>query len=312
MTPQVASALISGGISAGTSLLGGLSNARQSERWAQRNLDLQKSQFEYQKQLNNLQMSREDSAYQRAVSDAKAAGLSPLAVSGGASAGAMSSTAFSGVGNNAGQVDYSGIQSGLSNALSVYNAGLQREQQNNNNAQSKADIAFKLAQTQASNAQTAFLNNQSEAVSLDNAFKTSTMASRVSEAEGKAKYYDFLFREIESRTDLNKAEKEKLTSELNLLKIQEKTYADYLQEQLNSAKLANAEQTIKNDNLRIDRLFKNAELSVWDIDKRMNWHDKNKSLFNMLGLGNLQDLGAQLEFARRKQSDTAWFHEYGN
>lgn len=46
--------------------------------------------FDYQKELNDKMMEREDTAYQRAVADAKAAGLSPLSVNGGASANSMS------------------------------------------------------------------------------------------------------------------------------------------------------------------------------------------------------------------------------
>lgn len=50
--------------------------------------------FAYQEQLNNLQMSREDSAYQRAVADATEAGLSKAVVGGGSNSSALST--FSG------------------------------------------------------------------------------------------------------------------------------------------------------------------------------------------------------------------------
>lgn len=57
---------------------------------SEKNLEFQKEAFAYNKQLNATMMQREDNAYQRAVTDAKAAGLSPLAITGGASASAGS------------------------------------------------------------------------------------------------------------------------------------------------------------------------------------------------------------------------------
>ena len=45
----------------------------------------------YQEELNNLQMTREDSAYQRAVADAQKAGLSKAVVGSGSSSSALSS-----------------------------------------------------------------------------------------------------------------------------------------------------------------------------------------------------------------------------
>lgn len=57
---------------------------------SEKNLEFQKEAFAYNKQLNATMMQREDNAYQRAVTDAKAAGLSPLAVTGGASSSAGS------------------------------------------------------------------------------------------------------------------------------------------------------------------------------------------------------------------------------
>lgn len=62
-----------------------------NQRVAERNYEWQKTQWEYQKQLNNLAMQREDNAYSRAVNDLKNAGLSPLMLSSGAGAQALNS-----------------------------------------------------------------------------------------------------------------------------------------------------------------------------------------------------------------------------
>lgn len=64
---------------------------RTSKELAEKNFNLQQEQFDYQKQLNDLMMEREDTAYQRAVKDANAAGLSSLSVNGGAAASAGTS-----------------------------------------------------------------------------------------------------------------------------------------------------------------------------------------------------------------------------
>lgn len=64
----------------------------------EKNLDFQREQFDYQKQLNQLQMEREDTAYQRAAVDAQRVGINPMALAGGngASSSPLSSTSFSG------------------------------------------------------------------------------------------------------------------------------------------------------------------------------------------------------------------------
>lgn len=300
MNPYVAGSFVTGG----AGLLGSLLNSATSSFWANKNLSFQQKQFDYQKQLNELQMHREDTAYQRAVSDARAAGLSPLAVSSGAVTGDLSSTQLSGVGNNAGQID---LSSAVNSALGVYQAGLQREQQNNNNAATSADVAFKLAQTQANNAQTAFLNQQSESVSLDNAFKTATMQSRIEEAAGRANQYGLLAKEIAARTDLTKEEKRKLGVEIGMLETQSKSYADYLQANLDAARLANASQTIKNDTLRLDRLFRNADWNLYKVEKALQY-SSNQTVFGKL-FGDIQRSISGFNFATAKP-DINWFNEY--
>lgn len=57
-----------------------------------KNLNMQKEQYEYEKQLQQQVFEREDTAYQRAVNDARSAGLSALSVSSGSSAGEVVST----------------------------------------------------------------------------------------------------------------------------------------------------------------------------------------------------------------------------
>ena len=89
-------------------------NLNLNEKVSQQNFDLQKEQFDYQKQLNQTVMEREDSAYQRQVEDLKQAGLSPLMVSGGASATPLTSA-------TAPQQDISGINEATHNMMSAYN-----------------------------------------------------------------------------------------------------------------------------------------------------------------------------------------------
>lgn len=59
--------------------------AKESNEIAQQNLDFSKQSFEYQKELNSLNMAREDSAIQRSVTDSYSAGISPLANMAGSS-----------------------------------------------------------------------------------------------------------------------------------------------------------------------------------------------------------------------------------
>ena len=64
----------------------------------EKNLAFQREQFDYQKELNALQMEREDTAFQRQVEDAQKVGINPMALAGGSGAPTQSlnSTSLSG------------------------------------------------------------------------------------------------------------------------------------------------------------------------------------------------------------------------
>lgn len=104
-------------------------NLQLNKETSEQNFELQKEQFEYQKQLNDTVMQREDTAMQRQVADLQAAGLSPLMVSGGASATPLTSA-------TAPQKDMSGMNQALSgvntatgNMMSAYNDIFNRKMQ---------------------------------------------------------------------------------------------------------------------------------------------------------------------------------------
>ena len=98
-------------------------NLNLNKEIAQQNFDLSREQFAYQQRLNQIQMDREDSAFQRQVADLKAAGLSPLMVAGnGASSSPLTSS-------QAPQMDMLGINTAMSNIIGSYNDSFNRKLQ---------------------------------------------------------------------------------------------------------------------------------------------------------------------------------------
>lgn len=88
-------AIAAGALSAGTGLVGSIINAK-----------LQQDNLDYQKSVQQEEWNREDTAYQRTVADARAAGISPLAAIGNPNSSSVVQT-------TAPQIDTSGIQNGI-------------------------------------------------------------------------------------------------------------------------------------------------------------------------------------------------------
>lgn len=99
--------------SAGAGLATGLVNAFSQHKENKRQEAWTREQFDYNKQLNAEIFAREDSAYQRAVKDAQLAGLSPLAINGGAGAGGSASQSNLGMNTQAVQMEPNSFQDAI-------------------------------------------------------------------------------------------------------------------------------------------------------------------------------------------------------
>lgn len=123
---------IAAGVGAlGSNVLGTILNYKSQNKWAEKNFDQQERMFEYQKYLNNNQM-------QIQAGDAQAAGINPLAMSGGS----LSGGSYSNVASP--EVDTSGIANALSQLASLKN---ERDIANKHN-ETQTDIASNQVEAQ--------------------------------------------------------------------------------------------------------------------------------------------------------------------
>lgn len=91
--PLIPLAIGAAAISGLTSTIVNNHNASKQNQIAKNNFDLQQEQFDYQKQLNELTMEREDTAVQRRAEDLIAAGLDPSLAAGSAASSSTFSSA---------------------------------------------------------------------------------------------------------------------------------------------------------------------------------------------------------------------------
>ncbi len=185
-------------LNAGASVFGAWNQKKTNDL----NYQLQKDQYEYQKNLQQIMFGREDNAVQRRVADLKAAGLSPtLAAGSAASAGPVVST-------SAPQRN-----SDLSAYLTLAQVGTMLA--NQQKAQTEADIARQsLAQakiqTQASAMSNELLKNQVQMSNLDKKYYLDRNTSPVEVGQDwQQRLVNLLYPKIEDWMFGNEDEKKK-------------------------------------------------------------------------------------------------------
>lgn len=112
--------IVSGALSALGGLFGGLGSYAAQKDANRTQMQINQDNLEYQREFNQQVFEREDTAYRRAVTDAESAGLSALAITGGAGAGGVA-TAPQMSGDNIQSAGLAGIASALDYAQSVAN-----------------------------------------------------------------------------------------------------------------------------------------------------------------------------------------------
>lgn len=158
----VGSAIAGGVSSVAGPIISGLFGSRDTDKTnqtnrdiANKNLEFQRENLDYQKALQEKIFQREDSSYQRTVADMRAAGLSPLAMNGTNGAGeAIQTTAPANSYSRQGK-DYSWISQATNNGI---NAAMELSRLKNESEQSKATVAKTEAETANILANTDFFN----------------------------------------------------------------------------------------------------------------------------------------------------------
>lgn len=161
----LAAAVIPAAISAASSLASNAANFFSQKSTNRKQMELAAEANDYQKQLNERIMQREDTAYQRAVADAQAAGLSPLvtAGTGGAGAGGTVSGNMNVPQLSAPQLDPNMFQDAI---RSFQQSAMQQRQIDAQNKSQDKQLSFETTKLQATlDAQNQMLDKQLEAAS---------------------------------------------------------------------------------------------------------------------------------------------------
>lgn len=151
---------ILGDIFSGIGTLFGIGSQVEEQHYQRGLDDWSKEQYienrDYTRALQQTMFDREDTAYQRAVDDARSAGLSPLAITGGASAGAVVSSPSASVSSGSRAPDYLSAFSAMAslrNTTRMTNAQIERLEEQSDidwykakTERAKADSDIKLGQ----------------------------------------------------------------------------------------------------------------------------------------------------------------------
>lgn len=162
----VGSALVGAGTSIAGPIISGLFGSRDTDKTnetnrdiANKNLEFQRENLDYQKALQEKIFQREDSSYQRTVADMRAAGLSPLAMNGTNGAGEAIQTTAPQNSYSRQSKDYSWISQATNNGI---NTVMELSRLKNESEQSKAAVAKTKAETANILANTDFFNLSSD------------------------------------------------------------------------------------------------------------------------------------------------------